>query len=236
MNPPNHSSFPIAILGAGLGSRMQSEAKSKPLAKFLGTNLLHSLLQKLLKTRGNPIICALRAEHLSQEDRNSLPDSASYLFVNTESSLHTLVELIRALPDRTNPALFLMADTILKTSDLLAFAKFCGQLPKSECAILTTHYVDDEKPLWVHKNAQNNIIDFNSTPSSEVTSGIYWLNSEAMDIAEEVLASGTHRMRNFLSKMAHNKMPIKSFVVSKTLDVDHPLDLKKAEEFLQNDE
>jgi NDP-sugar pyrophosphorylase family protein len=236
MKPTNQRQFTIAILGAGLGSRMQAEAKSKPLAKLFGTSLLHSLLQKISKTSGGPIICALRAEHLSQEDRDSLPTSARYLFVNTESSLHTLVELIRALPERSKPVLFLMADTILKTSDLLAFANFCQQLPERECAILTTSFVDDEKPLWVHKNAQNYITNFNSISSGEVTSGIYWLNRDAMNVAEEVLASGTHRMRNFLSRMAQRGMPIKSFVVSKTLDVDHPLDLKKAEEFLQNDE
>jgi NDP-sugar pyrophosphorylase family protein len=229
--------FPICILGAGLGSRLKSAADAKPLALIDGKSILSRLLDKLSPLTDGPIFCALRDELLMGETKANLPKRPrlSYVFVNTPSSLHTLVELIVALPKPHTPTLFLMADTILKDSDLLAFSQFLDTLSPHECAVLTTTFVDDEKPLWVHKNAQNYVRDFNSTPAQEVTSGIYWLTPEALEIAEEAVKAGTSKMRNFLQKIAQNGLPIKSFVVSKTIDVDHPLDLKKAEEFLQNE-
>ncbi len=230
-------SFPIGILGAGLGSRLKSEANTKPLALLAGKTILSRLLEKLATLNNGPITCALRDELIDGNAKSDLPRTreVAYIFVNTPSSLHTLVELIAAQPKPRTATLFLMADTILKDSDLLAFFQFLDSLSPRECAVLTTTYVDDEKPLWAHKDINNYVLDFNSTPAQEVTSGIYWLTPEAMEIAEEAVKSGTRKMRNFLQKIAQSGLPIKSFVVSKTIDVDHPLDLKKAEEFLQNE-
>ncbi len=240
--------FPVGILGAGLGSRLKSESHAKPLAKIGGSSLLQRWLDQLSRSSDGSILCALREELLKDEDFQNLPKSPflNYLFVNTPSSLHTLVELIRALKKPTVPTLFLMADTILKDQDLQNFVNFCQKLPHDQCAVLTTTYVDDEKPLWVHRSAAGLVTDFASSPNpeetsslsqpaQEITSGLYWLNPKAMEIAEEVLAEGTDKMRNFLKRLATGGTPIKTFVVAKTIDVDHPLDLKKAADFLQNE-
>jgi len=225
------------ILGAGLGSRLQSRAKAKPLAPIGGGTLLGLLVARMKQAGLSPLYCALRDELLTAQDRASLPSETNlhYCFVNTESSLHTLVELIRGMGKAKGPALFSMADTVLKGEDLRAFVAFCHSLAEQECAVLVTGFVDDEKPLWAHVAASGYVEKFSSEPARYVTSGLYYLTPQAMEIAEEVLESGTHKMRNFLSALAGKSIPIKSFVVSKTIDVDHPSDLQKAAEFLQSD-
>lgn len=252
MNETQPNSFPMAILGAGLGSRLKSESHAKPLAKLGNSTLLQRWVDLLVQSSNGSITCALREELMKDQDFERLPKAPQlqYIFVNTPSSLHTLVELIRKLEKPHVPTLFLMADTILRDSDLHAFLQFCQSLPTQTCAVLTTTYVDDEKPLWVHKSPEGLVKDFGSNqilekaqsptlgapePAQEITSGMYWLSPKAMEIAEEVLAEGTDKMRNFLQRLAKSGQPIKTFVVAKTIDVDHPLDLKKAADFLQNE-
>lgn len=225
------------ILGAGLGSRLKSLAHAKPLALVGKKSLLAHLISGLKVNGVYSIHCALREELLSPESVAALPkeDGLRYLFVNTESSLHTLVELIAEMEAAKGPALFTMADTVLRRADLEAFLKFCTGLGDSECAVLVTTFVDDEKPLWVHLNADQSVQQFSALPAQHITSGMYFLSAQAMEIAEELKNQGVHKMRNFLSTLAERGIPIKTFVVTKTIDVDHPSDLEKAADFLLSD-
>jgi NDP-sugar pyrophosphorylase family protein len=227
----------VGVLGAGLGSRLASRAKAKPLALLGSKSLLSHLISALKNCGIVNIQCALRDELLTPEEKNGLPreDGVSFLFVNTESSLHTLVELIGSMGTQDGPALFTMADTVLRPQDLLAFVDFCQNLPAGECAVLTTTFVDDEKPLWVHVKPNGEAAKFSSEPALQVTSGMYFLQPQAMEIAKELTGKGVHKMRNFLAELTTRGMPIKTFVVSKTIDVDHPSDLDKAAAFIQGD-
>ena len=221
----------LGILGAGLGSRMKSEAHTKPLAKLAGKTLLEHLISRFENTGISDIHCALREELLTPNDKKQLPLGPHYLFVNTESSLHTLGALVDSMGTQS-PVLFSMADTVLRQSDLQAFVSFCGQLGPGECAILATPHVDDESPLWVHSSPQGLATKFGLPASNLVTSGMYFLQPQAMEIAKQKISEGTQKMRNFLAHLAEQNIAIKTFVVAKTLDVDHPSDLEKAEEFL----
>ena len=77
---------------------------------------------------------------------------------------------------------------------------------------------------------------FRSDHGQFVTSGMYFLSPAAMLMALEEVQKGTHKMRNFLCKLLERELLIKSFVVSKTIDVDHPSDLENAARFLRADE
>ncbi|MGZ3693125.1 MAG: NTP transferase domain-containing protein [Bdellovibrionota bacterium] len=221
----------VAILGAGLGSRLQGLAKAKPLAKISGKSLISRLQTQFRDVGAEDLTFALRDELLTKEDKASLPPPAKYLFVNTDSSLHTLVALIENLV--TGPVLFSMVDTILRDQDLQAFWNFCANLRPEDCALLVTPFVDDEKPLWVQTDEQGYVKNFAADGARLVTSGMYFLTPEAMKMATELTAQGVHKMRNFLAALAEHGIPIKTFVVDKTIDVDHPSDLESAEVFLR---
>lgn len=229
--------FRVGILGAGLGSRLKAEAAAKPLARLNGSETLLGLLLNRFKKAGAPeILCALRAELMTDELKATLPEveGSRYLFKDTESSLHTLAELIRAF-GKPAPTLFSMADTVMLPGDFEHFLAFCASLAPGECAVLATTFIDDEKPLYVRADGQGNVLSFGSEPAPLVTSGMYFLQPEALEIALEMVDSGTHKMRNFLSGLAARGVPVKTFVVGKTIDVDHPSDLAKAAAFLRGD-
>jgi len=195
------------------------------------------MMDRFFKAGIQEIHCALRAELLSEETRQSLPQrpELTYLFVNTESSLHTLGELITSCDPAKGPVLFTMADTVMLQQDFVHFINFCENLPRQENAVLLTEFVEDEKPLWAQVDSQRNVTKFGTESAKFVTSGMYFLQPEAMRLVQQEIASGTHKMRNFLSKLAESRSPIKSFVVKKTIDVDHPSDLEKAAQFLRGE-
>jgi NDP-sugar pyrophosphorylase family protein len=231
-------SLRAGILGAGLGSRLKTAAGAKPLAPLKGgKNLLEILLERFRLNGIKEIACALRAELITEDLRAHLPQTAglSYLFVNTESSLHTLAELIGKL-GTSSPVLFSMADTVLLAEDLSRFVAFCAALPRGESAVLVTPFVDDEKPLWVSVDSQGRVLRFGSEKGHYVTSGMYYLSPAAMELALKEVASGTHKMRNFLANLVNARDPVRAFVVTKTIDVDHPSDLEKAAQFLSDDQ
>lgn len=224
----------VGILGAGLGSRMQSNSRSKPLAKLGAYSLLDLMVSNINKIAPSSIHCALRDELTLASDKVGLPTGVHYLYVNTESSLHTLKELILAM-GTDQPVLFTMADTIILPADFQKFAQFCAALPLNTNAVLVTPFVDDEKPLWVQVDSENMVTNFGADPGPYVTSGMYYLSPLAMENALGCVEEGMEKMRNFLGNLVQKKVPIKTFVVSKTIDVDHPSDLEKAAIFLHSD-
>lgn len=222
----------VAVLGAGLGSRLQGLAKAKPLARIGGLTLVDRLEQQFRQLGAGEITFALRDELLTPGDKSSLPALARFHFVNTDSSLHTLAVLVEKL-GTDQPVLFSMVDTILREPDLRAFWDFCGSLKAGECALLVTPFVDDEKPLWVQVDGKGCVTGFGREGAQVVTSGMYYLSPEAMRLAPQLVERGVHKMRNFLGHLAEQRLPIKTFVVEKTIDVDHPSDLESAELFLR---
>ncbi|RZA07937.1 MAG: hypothetical protein EOP11_06345 [Proteobacteria bacterium] len=225
----------VGILGAGLGSRLQSRAKAKPLAEVSGKSLLAHLVSRLQAAGVEEITCALREELLSSADRASLPQAPGlrYLFVNTESSLHTLGALIEEMSAAKGPAVFTMADTVLFPADLKLFIETAAVMPAGECAILATTFVEDEKPLWVTLDERGYTKKFGGEAGDCITSGMYALSPQAMNIAMENIAAGKSKMRNFLADLAERQVAVKSVVVAKTIDVDHPSDLDMAEAFFR---
>jgi len=232
------TNFRVGILGAGLGSRLKNSAPAKPLALLCGKTMLEQLVDRFQRAGCQEILCALRGELIDSQMREQLPrvGGVSYLFTDTESSLHTLAELIRGLGITKGGVLFSMADTIMLPSDFERFMAFCKELKSDECAVLLTPYVDDENPLWSAVNSSGYVTSFGSEPTAFVTSGMYFLQPSAMQFALELVGSGTQKMRNFLTRLVvERQMPVKSFVVNKTIDVDHPSDLEKAAAFLRGD-
>lgn len=222
------------ILGAGLGSRLQGVATCKPLA-MLGNESLLTRLITLLRHEGvENIHCALRDELVEQSLRASLPGGCHYLFVNTESSLHTLAEVAASFTPPPEHLFLTMADTVLHKEDFEGYFRFCQSLKTDECAILATHHIDDEKPLYVTLGTNGLITEFGSNPTNLVTSGMYCLSRSALGHIAGQVDSGMNKMRNFLSFLTAQKVPIKAYIVEKTVDVDHPRDLKQALEFLES--
>ena len=98
-----------------------------------------------------------------------------------------------------------------------------------------TDYIDDEKPLYVETDSEQNITAFADTPTAAsryISGGIYGLDDRALDILDRCMADGVHRMRNFQRRLVESGMKLKAYPFDKIIDIDHATDILKAEQFI----
>jgi NDP-sugar pyrophosphorylase family protein len=230
-----------AILAGGEGSRLTGLTSFKPLLKINGIPLLEYQLKRLLIVTSQKCTVLLN-EKGQKENLNCVPSLANnqvhYFFKSPPSSLHSLYEVSKKTSVKSADHLFItMVDTIIKEEDFKKFTDFCKTLPTNQSAVLTTSYIEDEKPLTVEVDQNNNITKFQIPVNDArlITSGMYYLSGTLLNSLERCLAEGTSKMRNFLAWAIVNGHPIKSFEVEKTLDIDRPEDLTSAMDFLSHD-
>jgi NDP-sugar pyrophosphorylase family protein len=98
-----------------------------------------------------------------------------------------------------------------------------------------TDFIDDEKPLWASIDARNRIIALGDVAkgSRYVTAGLYYFSPEIFDMVDAARAKRLNALRQFLGLLPDHGYPLHGIPVSKTLDVDFPEDIGKAEAFLQ---
>lgn len=159
----------------------------------------------------------------------------SYFFKSTASSLHSLYEVSLRINLAGETHYFIsMIDSIVRSVDLQAFAKFCHNLAPDQSAILTTRFIEDEKPLTVAVNKTNQVAAFQVPlgQDSIVTSGVYCLSNQALRELQTCVQAGVSKMRNFLTYLVLHGHCIKAFTVDQTLDIDRPEDIRSAEKFL----
>lgn len=227
-----------AILAAGEGSRLKSICEFKPMISICGKPLVERVMDRLLSLGVEEIVVAFNS-HEKKMNWELLPSfkrpEVRTIFVDTPSSMHTLYEVLKELkPQKEDHILASMVDTIVKEKDFLAYFETLGNLKSNESCLLVTPFIDDEKPLTVKLNQQNIIEGFNCpiVQGTVVTSGMYGLSGAIFPHLEKELASGTHKMRNFLASLLPAGHTLKGFSVEKTLDIDRPEDVKTAEDFL----
>jgi len=226
------------ILAAGEGERLQSLNPFKPMIKVGEKVLLEHTLTQLLPLKFEQIhIIFNDKERVMPLDQapNVHSSKVQYFFKSTASSLHSLYEVSKKLALKEQGHYFIsMIDSIVSPHDLAAFASFCRDLKENQSAILTTRFVEDEKPLTVQTNLKGEVTAFQIPLQARniVTSGVYCLDCQAMQELQNCVQSGVSKMRNFLTYLVEHGHIIKAFTVDKTLDIDRPQDIKSAEEFL----
>ncbi len=228
----------VGILAAGEGSRLKSVAPFKPLIKVGNIPLLERTLAMVKRVRPEKITIIFN-ELEREMDFSLLPSlnekNITYFFKTTPSSLHSLYEVMR----RSNIAadqhiIFSMVDSILRPEDFDYFAKKCQQLAVGESAVMTTSYIEDEKPLTLQVDTQQRVVAF-QTPLEEstlITSGMYCFAGSSIDLMQKCIDEGVMKMRNFLTRLVEQGNVVRSIEVKKSLDIDRPEDIVSAERFL----
>lgn len=249
-----------AVLAAGLGTRIKDISEYKPLLKVNGEALISRLVNSF-SNNFSEIICffnehALEVQSeikkaISIDEHGNHGNSKVHLFYkNTESSMHTLYEVMKRAKSVSPTATHLfvsMVDTILRPSDFQHFVKHTAKLKSNECSVLITSYIEDEKPLVVNLDFENKlnsyengarVISFGGQPQNGafITSGMYCFSMKVFDLLETEILSGSFHMRHFLGKLAKsNDFIVRYNHVDKTLDVDRKEDLSSAEKFLKEE-
>ena len=230
------------ILAAGKGTRLQSINAFKPIVKINGTPLLELTFKNLALDQFQKIAIIFNDDEKNM-NLSLLPTihetNINYFFKTTESSMHSLYEVLKKLEPKTGEHVFIsMVDSIVLPKDAKNFHHFCENIKESESAILVTNFIDDENPLTLKINEQFYITDFQCPFDEEVliTSVVYYFSENIMPLLEQMINEGHTKMRNFLAELIKRNYKIKAFVSPKTLDIDHPKDISVAELFLKENQ
>lgn len=146
---------------------------------------------------------------------------------NTASSFESFYEVL--LKGQNEYLLITTIDSIFKPRQFNYFLDFVQRLSDNALVLGISDFIDDEKPLYVDIDNNGRIISLGSEKSEYVTCGVYFLHSSLINDKKQKNYSS---LRLFLKDLLDQGMPAYGFSLGKTIDVDHPHDLLKAEELL----
>lgn len=235
-----------AIIAAGEGSRLAAEGVKdpKPLVKVGRERLIDRLLRIFAEQNAEQIavICndrtTLVSQHLVEIEQDGLagrPLPLTFTVKSTPSSMHSFSELERFLNDSN--FVLTTVDTIFREEEFKAYTDaFAKALSEGYDGLFgVTDYIDDESPLYVDTDDDDNILGFLDQQNGHcryISGGIYGLTPTAFATLHSCLERGESRMRNFQRGLIRDGLRLKAFRFSKVLDIDHASDIKKAEEFI----
>lgn len=150
----------------------------------------------------------------------------------TPSSMESLFALAPVLRDES--FLLLTVDSVFEFKSLKRFLTKARGM-KGDGVLAVTRFVDDERPLWVKLDRSHKILDLGDSigPWPCVTAGFYYFKPGIFEMIEAARAKKLKALREFLGLLLENGYSLYGLLVSKTIDVDYPEDIKKAEKYLK---
>lgn len=227
------------ILAGGEGSRLAASGVSTPKAMVPVSGIPQAVrLVRTLHRMGCSTVTVALRDGVPDEalQAGPYPEGAPPVVVRclTPSSLHTLVAGLRALPP--GPVLCTMVDTVMPLADWEATAIRATQAlaDGADALLVGTGYVDDEKPLYMHRDGAGRVVSIGGPPSQPpcVTGGVYAFGPHARALAAVALAEGQERMRGFLGQLVATGARVDVQDVSRVIDLDHRQDLDAANQWL----
>lgn len=240
----------FAILAAGEGSRLAQEGIElpKPLVKICGEAMIDRLIRIFIDCGADEIVIItnnltpLVKEHLQSVVDSGIP--LRYVVKTTPSSMHSFYELKSLLGE--GKFCLTTVDTIFDEKEFKEYISLFKTYD-GDGMMAVTDFVDDEKPLYLSTDEDNNVTGFHDSIQSfnesecgcdgksvckYISGGIYCLSSRVYATLDYCMSSGLERMRNFQRQLIFDGMNLKAYPFSKILDVDHADDIQKAEGFI----
>jgi len=227
------------ILAGGEGSRLAAGGipLPKPLVEVAGRPQIVGLLETFTALGCESLTCAVRADFpavLRLLDGTRLGPPLTVVECRTPSSLHTLVEGLRAVPP--GHVFCSMVDTVMRPADWRAVFRATGRHLEegADMVLAVTPYVDDESPVYVIRGAGDDVRTVSDEPVQPpcVTGGVYGLSAGIRCAAADVLSGGGHKMRGFLKAVVADGRRVAAVEVPRIIDIDRPSDLQHANAWL----
>jgi molybdopterin-guanine dinucleotide biosynthesis protein A len=236
------------ILAGGEGSRLVADgvADSKATVNVAGQPQMLRLLDTLGALGCPTITCMLRDTAEGADSGLDLVGMAvtgrepkvSVVRCHTPSSLHTLVDGLAHVPP--GDVFCTMVDTVMRARDWrTVFTAAAAALGAGADALLAvTPYVDDDRPLWVHRDPSGVARLVGDTPVEPpcVTGGVYAFGPRARKEAARARRQGASRMRGFLAQLVADGYRVATVEVQRIVDVDRRRDLDVANDWLGTEE
>lgn len=227
----------FAIIAAGEGSRLASEgvAQHKPMVELNGVPIIERLIRIFASNGASSISIIVNEKQPETVEFLKNIDAGCEINIvvkNTPSSMHSMHALSELL--RGEKFCLTTVDTLFHEEE---FSRYITALKdyEGDGIMAVTDFIDDEKPLYIATDENMEITAFCDTPTTEthfISGGIYGLSSKALDILDQCMKDGIHRMRNFQRRLVESGMKLKAFPLGKIIDIDHAEDIAKAERFL----
>lgn len=237
----------FAIIAAGEGSRLAQEgiADPKPLVKVCGERLIDRLIRVFSANGASEIVVICNdlspmvLQHLQNIQQAHFKSQSVPLRIvvkTTPSSMHSFYEISQHLTD--DVFCLTTVDTIFderEFSDYITLLKqFVGQ-DNLDGLMGVTRFIDDEKPLYVATDSEENITGFYDDMNGchLVSGGIYGLSPQEIVTLRNCIERKESRMRNFQRSLISEGRKLKVFEFTKVFDIDHAVDIEKAENFMK---
>jgi NDP-sugar pyrophosphorylase family protein len=226
------------IIAAGKGERLARAGVTipKPLVPIGGEPMIARVIRAAAYLKVSAIACIVNdldrsvAEYLRS---GSWPVPLELIVKTTPSSMESLFCLAPVLND--GPFLLFTVDSVFGFRALEKFTAQAQSLSEAQGVLAITGFVNDEKPLWVKVDASRRItaLGEEARPSRYVTSGFYYFRPEIFAMIGAARARKLNALRQFLGLLLESGFSLYGLPVSKTVDVDCPEDIEKAEAYLR---
>jgi NDP-sugar pyrophosphorylase family protein len=165
-------------------------------------------------------------------EESSWPLPLEIIVRTTPNSMESLFSLAPLLSDE--PFILFTVDVVTGDQTVERFLDRARGLGDGQGALALTDFIDDEKPLWVSVDGGSRIVAIGGAArgSRYVTAGFYYFSPEIFAMVDAARAKHLSALRQFLGFLIDHGYPLHGIPVSKTLDVDFPGDIRKAEALL----
>jgi NDP-sugar pyrophosphorylase family protein len=226
-----------AIIAAGLGKRMAKGGMTtpKPLIPVAGQPLISRVIHTAAKLLASSVACIVNAENpavVRYLEESSWPLPLEIIVRTTPNSMESLFSLAPLLSDE--PFILFTVDVVAGGQTVGRFLDRARGLGDGQGALALTDFIDDEKPLWVSVDSSSRITALGGAAKGSrfVTAGFYYFSPEIFAMVDAARAKHLSALRHFLGFLIDHGYPLHGIPVLKTLDVDFPGDIRKAEAFL----
>jgi NDP-sugar pyrophosphorylase family protein len=228
----------MGIIAAGAGERLKRGGISipKPLISIGGKPLIARIIEAAARIGVTSVACIVNdlnptpAQYLRS---GSWPVPIDLLVKTTPNSMESLFSLRPFLED--GPFFISTVDVVFGPSTLASFCKATFQLKDAVGALALTRFIDDRTPLYAAMDECGKITALGEKASGSefVTAGFYAFRPEIFGLIDEARSRSLTALRQFLGLLVESGYPVYGIPVSKTIDVDFPEDIEKAEAFLE---
>lgn len=227
-----------AIIAAGTGERLIAGGVDipKPLLPVGGRPLIARIVDAAARLGLSSVACIVNdvKPAVAEYMRSTVwPIPVELTVKTTPSSMESLFSLEPML--RNGPFLLFTVDVVVGFSALQRFLRVATELPDAVGVLALTDYIDDQKPLWVEVDQHLRITAMGEAAvgSRYVTAGFYYFRPDIFALMAEARRRKLSALRQFLRLLTSEGQVLRGLPVAKTIDVDYPEDIQKAEAFLR---
>jgi NDP-sugar pyrophosphorylase family protein len=226
------------IIAAGKGERLAQGGVEypKPLVSIAGRPLIARTIEAAAHLNASCVACIVNSQmpEVVQYLRSEVwPIKLDLIVKTTPSSMESLFELAPLLADE--PFIMFTVDAVFHPKTARTFVERACAFKSAKAVLALTPFVDDEKPLWVKTDHDQRIISMGAAarPGPNVTAGFYYFSPEIFDFIDTARERKLSALRQFLALLIEHGFPVYGIDVGKTMDVDYPEDIEKANRFIK---